>query len=125
MKAIELELQLVEKTTGIPGAIEVNGTLQALEPQKELILFRIVQESLHNSIKHAAPKQLFVIASFENDLLRLTIGDDGNGFTYDGNHHQGSGLRNMQSRSRLIGAEWQLESAPGQGTRIHLTIPTT
>jgi two-component system, NarL family, sensor kinase len=123
LKSIELELQLVEKTTGIKTLIEVNGHAQKLEPQKEVILFRIVQESLHNSIKHATPTQLYVQANFEDSFLQLSICDDGMGFNYTGNQ-QGSGLRNMQSRSRLIGAEWNLESSPGKGTKIHLTIPT-
>lgn len=122
LKSIELELQLVEKTTGIKTAIEINGHPQKLEPQKELILFRIVQESLHNSFKHATPTLVSVHANFADSLFQLSICDDGSGFNYSGNEH-GSGLRNMQSRSKLIGAEWKLESQPGNGTKINLTIP--
>lgn len=125
MKSIELELQLVEKTAFVKTAIEINGIQQKLEPQKELILFRIVQESLHNSIKHAVPTQLYVQANFKNDFLQLSICDDGSGFIYSDTNENGSGLRNMQSRSKLINAEWTLETAPGQGTKIHLTIPIT
>lgn len=124
MKSIELELQLVEKTTGVKTAIEINGMPQKLEPQKELILFRIVQESLHNSIKHASPESLHVHASFEDSILQLSICDDGAGFIYPNSNENGSGLRNMQSRSKLIDAEWMLESTPGQGTKVHLSIPT-
>jgi signal transduction histidine kinase len=113
----------VEKTAGIKTAIEINGIPQKMEPQKELILFRIIQESLHNSIKHASPKLLYVYAIFEDSTLQLSIGDNGAGFTYSNNHEHGSGLRNMQSRSKLIGAGWQIESSPGNGTKIHLTIP--
>jgi signal transduction histidine kinase len=123
LKSIELELQLVEKTAGIKTAIEINGIPQKMEPQKELILFRIIQESLHNSIKHASPKLLYVYAIFEDSTLQLSIGDNGAGFTYSDNNEHGSGLRNMQSRSKLIGAGWQIESSPGNGTKIHLTIP--
>lgn len=124
LKSIELELQLVEKTTGIKTTIEVDGHPQPIESQKELIAFRIVQESLHNSIKHASPTQLNVRANFEDSILQLSIFDDGTGFNYTGNYHDGSGLRNMQSRSKLIDAQWGLQSSPGHGTKIHLTIPT-
>jgi two-component system, NarL family, sensor kinase len=55
VKSIELELQLVEKTTGIKTRMQSNGHATKLSPQQELILFRIVQEGLHNSIKHASP----------------------------------------------------------------------
>ena len=123
LKSIDLELQLVEKTAGIKTAIEINGPQQRLEPQKELIVFRIVQESLHNSIKHAWPKHLHVQANFEANLLQLDICDDGAGFDYAAISGHGSGLRNMQSRSKLIGAEWNIESSPGNGTKIILTIP--
>lgn len=123
IKSIEMELELVEKTTGIKTSFETSGNPKKLEPQKELILFRIVQESLHNSIKHASAKLLSVHANFKDDVLQLSICDDGIGFNYPNNNEQGSGLRNMQSRSKLIDAEWTLESAPGNGTKIYLTIP--
>jgi len=123
LKSIDLELQLVEKTAGIKTAIEIKGGQQRLEPQKELIVFRIVQESLHNSIKHASPKHLNVQANFVDMVLQLSICDDGAGFDYSAISGQGSGLRNMQSRSKLIGAVWNIESSPGNGTKIILTIP--
>lgn len=124
LKSIELELQLVEKTTGVETAIEINGRPQKLEPQKELIVFRFVQESLHNSVKHASAEHLSVHANFEDGFLQLHICDDGVGFKYPNSNEQGSGLRNMQSRSKLINADWNLESSPGKGTKIHLIIPT-
>jgi two-component system, NarL family, sensor kinase len=123
MKSIDLELQLVEKTAGIKTAIDIKGAQQRLEPQKELIVFRIVQESLHNSIKHALPKHLNVQANFVDSVLHLSICDDGTGFDYSAISGHGSGLRNMQSRSKLIGADWSIESSPGNGTTIILTIP--
>jgi signal transduction histidine kinase len=124
VKSIELELQLVEKTTGIETRMQTNGHSTKLSPQQELILFRIVQEGLHNSIKHASPTLLSVDANFENDLFHLVVADDGKGFNNALDHVDGSGLRNMESRSKLIGAEWNLESTPGKGTQIHITIPT-
>jgi signal transduction histidine kinase len=124
LKSIELELQLVEKTTGIKTSMQTNGHSLQLSPQQELILFRIVQESLHNSIKHSSPTLLTVEANFENDIFHLSVGDNGKGFEFSTVHAEGSGLRNMQSRSKLIGAEWELESASGKGTLIHITIHT-
>jgi len=123
IKSIELELQLVEKTTGIKTEMQTSGVVKKLQPQQELILFRIVQESLHNSIKHASPTLLSVEANFDHDVFHLTVADNGKGFNHSVDHAGGSGLRNMQSRSRLIGAEWNLESDPEKGTQIHITIP--
>ncbi len=124
MKSIELELQLVEKTTGIKTSMQTNGHSLQLSPQQELILFRIVQESLHNSIKHASPTLLSVVANFEDEKFHLTVADNGKGFNFSTVDAEGSGLRNMLSRSKLIGAEWKLESASGKGTLIHITIHT-
>lgn len=123
IKSIELELQLVEKTTGVATLFEVSGHAQKLQPQQELILFRIIQEALHNSLKHAAPTLLSLQACFENDNLRLTLADNGTGFDHSSANTEGSGLRNMQSRSRLIGADWNVQSTPGKGTAIHICIP--
>ena len=104
--------------------MQTNGHSLQLSPQQELILFRIVQESLHNSIKHASPTLLSVVANFEDEKFHLTVADNGKGFNFSTVDAEGSGLRNMQSRSKLIGAEWKLESASGKGTLIHITIHT-
>jgi signal transduction histidine kinase len=123
LKAIETELQLIHKTASIETAINVEGTVSRLEPQKELILFRIVQEALHNVIKHSNARQVTVDALYSNQYLYLKISDDGHGFNIS-EETAGSGLRNMQSRAKLIGAEWNI-SSNGQGTLINILIPIT
>ena len=123
LRSIETELQLVEKTTGIKTMFSVEGSTMTLQPQHELILFRIVQEALHNSIKHTKAEQLRVQAVFTIQNLQLIISDNGCGFDATTTVPLGSGLRNMQARSKLIGAGWQLTSNPQQGTCIILTIP--
>ncbi len=123
LRSIETELQLVEKTTAIKTSFAVEGSSVLLQPQHELILFRIVQEALHNAIKHAKPNLLSVQAVFNDHKLQLTICDDGTGFDTTSTNSFGSGLRNMKARSKLVGAGWQLTSNAQQGTCIILTIP--
>lgn len=123
MRSIELELELVEKTAGITTQMNINGTAKGLAPQHELIIFRIVQEALHNSIRHAAPSVLRVDAAFDQQHLKLSIADNGTGFDAQDTDTAGSGLRNMQSRSKLIGATWHLSSTKNTGTCIQLTVP--
>lgn len=123
LKAIETELQLIQKTASLETAMNVEGTVSRLEPQKELILFRIVQEALHNVIKHSNAHQVTVDALYSNQYLYLKISDDGHGFNIS-EETAGSGLRNMQSRAKLIGAEWNI-SSNGQGTLINISIPIT
>lgn len=123
LRSIELELQLVEKTTGVRTVFAQSGQAQKLPPKHELIVFRIVQEALHNSVKHAQASLLSVKALFDGNILQLSIADNGAGFNTSYRDGTGSGLLNMQSRSQLIGAAWHLESS-AEGTHIHLTIPT-
>lgn len=124
LQAIMMELQLVEKTTGVGTSLEVSGPPHPLPAQNELILFRIVQEALHNSIKHAEASSLQVKASFDHQVLQLLIADNGTGFDESETSVLGSGLKNMQSRSKLIGASWKLQTTKGEGTTISITIPT-
>jgi two-component system, NarL family, sensor kinase len=123
IRSIEVELELVEKTTGIKISIAVTGEPWRLLPQHELILFRIVQESLHNSIKHAAPTRLSVFGKFEPQQFSLAVTDNGTGFSPLDPRTEGSGLRNMQSRSKLIGAAWRIDSTPNGGTTMQITVP--
>lgn len=125
MNAVEAELLLLQRTGALQTAFDIEGTPARLDAQKELILFRIVQEALHNVIKHARATMIQVGARFEHGHLKLSIADNGLGFENSSGKNQGSGLRNMQSRSQLIGAQWKLESAAGQGTTVQITLPIT
>lgn len=122
MKAIEMELAMIEKTGLVQTRWQVAGQVLRLEPQKELILFRIVQEALHNIIKHAQATFVSVQAIFKENALQLSISDNGRGFDSAGGEMQGSGLRNMQSRARLIGAEWRINSVRQGGTQIFISL---
>ncbi|MBD0352071.1 MAG: hypothetical protein ICV65_13035 [Flavisolibacter sp.] len=104
-------------------SLEVTGTPMKLEAQKETILFRMVQESLHNIIKHAHASEVHVQAVFTNDLFELTISDNGRGFDTTVDNIFGSGLRNIKSRSELIGADLNIISNKESGTRIHIRLP--
>lgn len=124
LASIKLELEAVNKASGLHTDLKTSGKPVALSPDKELIVFRIIQEGLHNGIKHATgARQICVTADYSKDDLRISITDDGCGIKKDASLTEGSGLRNMQSRSTLIGAKWSFESAPQKGTTMHLTIP--
>ena len=125
LSAVEYELNMLQRTGLLQTTFQVSGTPRRLHAQKELILFRIVQEALHNVTKHARASAIQVSACFEQDQLKLLIADNGSGFENNAGNTSGSGLRNMQSRSKLIGAGWQVESAKGQGTKVRLIVPLT
>lgn len=101
----------------------IAGEAYALPAQHELILYRIFQESVNNCIKHSGAKNLKISLQYSNELIILTVEDDGSGFTPDdGAGEGGSGLKNMKSRAALIGAELTLQSSPGSGCRISVSL---
>ena len=86
-------------------------------------LYRIAQEALHNVIKYAACQSVEVSIRREDQRVQLKISDDGKGFVHK-KRSRGIGLKNMQSRSRKIGAELNIRSQPNQGTTIEINIQT-
>ncbi len=99
-----------------------------IAPDTESSIYRIVQEGLGNIVKHAQATQATVTLSRLDDGLQLTIVDNGRGF--DANElptwqaqRQCSGILNMKERAGILGGQFTLTSAPGEGTRLTFTIP--
>lgn len=122
MEALETEVRMLQKTGTMQPVYQVSGTPVPLDDSKSLIIFRIVQEALHNVIKHAKATVVEMNLDFTKDNLKVTIRDNGNGFN-GRRSADGSGLRNMRDRAKIIGAEFDLQSMEGRGTTITLTIP--
>jgi signal transduction histidine kinase len=101
----------------------VPDTLPQLPPDVEQGLYRIAQEAFQNIVRHAAAHHILVDWSQQNGMAILTISDDGCGFSVnkvDGAQH--FGLRGMQERASMLGADLELTSQPGQGTTIKLSL---
>jgi signal transduction histidine kinase len=86
-------------------------------------LFRIVQEALHNVVKHSGANYAAVHLSGFGDRLELRITDEGVGFAVDQSQTAGLGLVSMRERVTLLNGELLIHSAPGAGTRIEVRIP--
>jgi len=99
--------------TGIRMVLEVEAGRLRLSPEQELVIFRVVQEALHNIEHHAHASQVVVRLADGPERLCLEVADDGSGF--DPAHvRQGSlGLAGMQERASLIGAAFEVSSRPG------------
>lgn len=91
--------------------------------QKKVILIRIVQEFLQNSIKHAVCKNIQVSLHIEANILYLTLKDDGKGFDIISSNSNGIGLSNMKKRTQLIGGIFILESSTDNGTNLNIELP--
>ena len=97
----------------------------ANNPDKDLILFRILQETLNNIIKHAAATQIDINLAYTPTDVHLQITDNGKGFetTSSPTQKNGMGLLNIHKRAKIIGGYADIKSQPGNGTCIDIFIP--
>lgn len=85
-------------------------------------LFRIGQEALANSVRHAQPSKIRISVAYADSSVRLTIQDDGHGYDPT-SEHKGFGVKGMRRRAAAISAMLEIETAPGEGTRVIVTAP--
>lgn len=124
IKAIEMELKMINKSAVLETTLSVTGEPFTLDQQKELILFRTVQEALNNALKHSGATEAQVILHYYDKGLEVIIRDNGKGFdrvAVEKDPERGSGLRNMQNRTRMIGGELSIEG--NSGTEIQIRLP--
>jgi len=110
---VEVSVEVPDRTDAIPG-----GVAQAI--------YRTVQESLENIVRHASARQVLIKLKGTDGRFELVIEDDGSGF--DMQSVEGSdrlGLRGMQERAQVLGAHFSVDSQPGNGTRVHLSWEQT
>jgi signal transduction histidine kinase len=97
----------------------------AIDEHKSIHLFRIVQEIIHNTIKHSKASELKIMMHEKNDLLILSTRDNGTGFDYHAvsKSGKGIGLRSLLSRTEMIGGVMYIESSVHKGTEFSFEIP--
>ncbi len=127
LRSVEYEVEMIRKSGAFLPQLHVEGQVTKINPQRELILFRIFQELINNIIKHAAAKKVDIRIVFTEELLNITVIDNGKGFDATQLTHSNSafglGLRNMKNRAQLIGADFSITSIPGTGTTANIRLP--
>lgn len=103
--------------TRIDCEFEESGGTRLADPHVSAQLYRIGQEAVSNALKHAGAKQIRIWLGTTPSGLELRVSDDGRGFA-PADSRTGLGLRAMKYRADIIGAVMQIDSRPGQGTRI-------
>lgn len=99
------------------------STRTPLPPAVEVGLYRIAQEALQNALRHAAASRVLIRLETFSGGVRLTVQDDGRGFTAEGPAASRFGLVGMRERAHLLGGSFQVESSPGAGTRVTVEVP--
>lgn len=109
---------------GVETAVDIPGDL-AVEPETEALLFRIAQESIRNAAKHSEASRVTVRTSLEDDWVTLEVADDGAGFSTEQPNEVREGHLGLDLMRRLAedaGGELEIETAPGRGTQVRLTL---
>jgi signal transduction histidine kinase len=121
--ALETELRLLERATGIEGDIEVDGELDSLSDSQKIVLFRVAQESLSNVRKHSGAARVSLALRSTRTFVGLTVTDDGCGFDPRRLEHDRLGLSGISERVRLLGGVVEIETSHGAGTTVRATLP--
>ncbi len=125
--AVELILGDLSRTGKISGRLEVTGQQRRLPAEVELGLFRITQEAVSNARKHSNASSVSVAVDFLPDGVSVAISDDGKGFVLPGSLSDLAamgklGLVGMQERAQLLDGEFTVQSAPGKGTVVKVSV---
>ena len=118
----------VADASGVQITCRLAEIHQRLSPATTLKLFRVVQEGLNNVVKHSGATSASIDLVLESAHVMLTIRDNGKGFVKDNvtptAAGDGFGLMGMSERTRMMGGEMTIDSAPGRGTTITIVVPT-
>jgi len=121
-EAIQLEIDRFNRLNFINASFTIVGESISIDQKDEIILFRILQEFLSNSVKHSKTAKLDVTVTYTPEKLVIKAQDFGIGFDKK-TIRKGSGLLNMKSRAKLIFAELKLKSEKDKGVLLTLTYP--
>jgi signal transduction histidine kinase len=121
--AIQHQLHLLEKTGMFTISFKSELTTMNLDRNKTIFLYRMIQESLNNIVKHACASHIRV-SIFKNDNeTHIVLEDDGHGFSRDTSEFKaGIGLSSIQQRASMIDARVYINSAPGYGTVVNFVF---
>jgi two-component system sensor histidine kinase UhpB len=106
----------------IKAQLDTDGDFSDLGDDAQLVVYRVAQEALNNAARHSGAKRIEVRLRRAGDGgVALEVSDDGRGFAFD-EQQRGLGIGGMRERALLVGGDLTIESRPGSGTIVRLTI---
>jgi signal transduction histidine kinase len=119
--ALQWQGREVSKRTGLRVRIAAEGVSDDLPEDHKTCIYRIVQESLHNCVQHAAATTVRVTVRQEEACIRLAIQDDGKGF--QPSQERGMGLLGIEERAATLGGTLSIDTRPGHGATVSVVLP--
>ncbi len=128
LPAVRALVDDLDKSGKVKASFTVAGVERRLDPAADLTLYRITQEALNNVARHSGADRVDVQVRITENLVTLTISDDGRGFVPPARPSEPAlaghfGLMGMHERAQLVGAQLSIQSEPGKGARIEITLP--
>jgi two-component system sensor histidine kinase DegS len=121
---IRKHVEAFKEQSGLDAVVSVTGTERRLEPYLEVMIFRAVQELLGNAARHSQAAAVKIQLDMGHDAIRVSVDDNGRGFDPEAAIETSSlGLRLIRERSEMLGGNFSVDTAPGQGARIMFTVP--
>jgi signal transduction histidine kinase len=126
-EALEFMIEKVADLSGVRFSAEIDTVDGLFSKEAEMNLYRIAQEGINNILKHSGASEAKVALKRIGQTVQLTIKDNGKGFIYDRgataeSNGRGFGLTGISERARMLGGKDMIDSAPGQGTTVTVTV---
>ncbi len=121
LNALILEVERINKLEYVKTILMIKGEIVPFSADTKIIIFRIIQEFINNTMKYASASELNIILNYDNDNFVLDLSDNGKGFDMTSKLNSGNGISNIKNRARLIDADCIYKSGI-EGTSLKLTI---
>ena len=130
VSTIESYCQHLRRNDNLDVVLKISGQEQALSSITSVTLYRILQEACNNSLKHSKANKIYIRISFTENSIELDVDDNGIGFDIPSTEERlqedflhGFGLSTMRERAKLLSGTFSINSRPGFGTKIHVSVP--
>lgn len=121
--AVALLARNTEQNSNLVIDVETSKLEEPLDWLISITIYRIVQESLTNIARHSGATEAHILCCGKGSEIELTVSDNGRGLCLAGLSGDTFGIIGMQERAKLVGGSFSLESEPGKGTTVRVTIP--
>jgi two-component system sensor histidine kinase UhpB len=118
--AIAGQIEQVSRS-GVGAELVEAGDFSDLDGDVQLVVYRVAQEALSNAVRHSGAERIEVALRRGGERVELTVSDDGRGFAFEASE-SGLGIAGMRERALLLGGELTIESRPGRGTTVRLSV---